>query len=395
MPLTERGEHFLGIETLGGVVRMTLVRVAPETKTIEIMRSITETVSEAALDDWLTVVPRMLATIRLPVQVTILALLDQRRATIVSTGIQLTRSDSHSEIRQAELDNLISQGLWKVANAERAAVALKMNISEQHVTLADADVLQVRLGGHRVVNPVGFTAKAIEFCFRETFVDDRLFKRLNAALTEDNLHALYEAPVIIANFVARLDPQARFLFVSVGLKETAIYYCDQMVMRYIDSFAWGGGELLSGVASQFGVPPAVVERIFDYYQRGEVSRAMRRAIEAAASGELAMLSNGIATHEQRYGRCAVYVHSTVGLPGFLFDPAFARRLGLNLKLTAVNETFIGEHSQFSVHLRKKDAVSHEYTFDALIAAIIDTYAVAATTMSRAAKQRARWTLTSG
>ena len=397
VPFLHEEDYFLAIELLGKTLRGSLVAVSPETKLVRVLRVVERPVLDQPSEAFVEELPALLKEFKLPATVRMLALLDHRRATILSGVVSLMRSDPKAEIKQAELENLISQGLWKLVNQHRGRAAKKMEIPEVRVGLADADVVQVKLNNHRVVNPIGFTARSVEFCCRETFVDRVLLERLMGSLTEDNLAAVVEAPAVLAGLVARFNPQAEFLFISVGATESVIYYVDQMASSYIDSFGWGSQTLLAGVAGQFGIDVAAAEKVLEQYSRQEVSGQMRKAVEAAASGELAILTNGVASHQPQGRTVPVYIHAALPLPAFLFDSTFAKRLGLRLTLTAVNNDFIGQRTGFVVELEKAVSLrGRGYTFDAVLATIAELYAVSsAPGMSKTAKQRARWIRAAG
>jgi hypothetical protein len=166
-----------------------------------------------------------------------------------------------------------------------------------------------------------------------------------------------------------------------------------MILSYVDSFSWGSKTLVSSIAGQFAVDERGASALIEQYAKHEVSPVMRRAIEKAASGELAILSNGLAAHQPAGSKLPVFVHASIPLPSVVFDPTFTRRLGLDLTLTDVNEQFIGTHTGFVVQLpEKKNNFENDHSFGTILAAIADVYATAAMPlMTKTAKQRARWT----
>lgn len=391
VPFLKDSDYFFAIEVLDTILRGTLVRVDPITKQIQVVHVDTRRIGTDTLDQFTQEIPRLLRAHHLPATVRMIVLLDQRRASILTGTVTLMRSDPQSEIKQAELKNLVSRGVWKLAQTHRRIASKKMDIPEERVQLADADVIQVKLNGHRVVNPIGFAARAVEFCCRGTFVDRELLQKTMAALTDDNLAAIVEAPAALAGLVMRHNPMKDFLFIHVGATETVLYAVSQLELAYLDSVHWGTETLIDGVAKQFAVDAAAAASILQQYDRHEVSPNMSQAIEQAASGELAILSNAIASHQPAGSPLPVYVYAAAPLPEFLFDPAFSRRLGLHLALTSVNERFIGEHTGFVVQWQQHLAAQYTYTFGALTAAIADVYAASVSPlMTTAAKQRARW-----
>lgn len=316
--------------------------------------------------------------------------LSHASAAIVHGTIALSRSDPKADITQAELENLISQGLWRLYTDRRGEVAAHMGVTDAAIALADADILTVRLDGHRVVNPVGFTARTVEFCCRQTFVISEVYQALLETLTGDNLQAIVEGPALWVSLFARLRPAPQ-LFIYVGSRQSFVYTGSEQEFGFIDSFAWGTQALLTGVGSAFGVSATDARTLLDRYAAREASSRVLRAISASASGELAMLANGIASH-QPASPVPVFVFAPLPLPEVLFDPSFARRLQFKTPLTAVNAQLIAEKFRFVLQLPRGLIVdSAGYTFDSVLAIVVDRYSTSNLSMiNRTAKQRVRW-----
>ncbi len=236
VPFLQKGDYFFVIELFGPSVRGSLLLVEPQSKLVQIVKVAEIPFSDVRADSFIDALPDLLKKVRLPATARVLVLLDHKRVSMMNGSVALMRSDSKAEIRQAELQNLVSQGLWKLVNQHRPAVAKAMNIPELQVQLADADVMQVRLDHHRVVNPIGFAARSVEFWYRALFVDKALLQRLSAVLTDDNLAGVVEAPAVLAGFIARLNSQTEFLFISVGAHETMVYHGKEMICGYVDSW---------------------------------------------------------------------------------------------------------------------------------------------------------------
>lgn len=389
LSFTRPKEYVVGIELFGDVLRGTLAAVDSEAKHITILRQRQRRVDAEPLDQFTRMIPPLVEQLKLPASVRVMSLLDYRRATTLVGSVQLMRSDAKAELTAAELSNLVSQGVWKVATQQRPLAARKMQIPDLHVQLADADVTQVRLNGHRVVNPIGFTAKAVELYCRETFLDAELLASLQRSLTDDNLASVAESPMIIASLIARMHPQQDFLFFSAGTHESALYRAHAGTLIFVDSVLWGTETLLAGIARQFAVSTEAAQSMLARYAHHELSRRMVAAVEAAASGELAILTHAISAHQPREASVPVYIQAAVRLPEFLFDPSFSRRLGSTLSLTEVNEDLVGKYTGFVVQWQQR--TEEQFTLESFIAAVADLYIGSQhAALTTAAKQRARW-----
>jgi hypothetical protein len=384
-------DTFFALEVLGPLLRGSVCTANREHALIHIVRTVSVTRNQESPYAFAAQIPALMAACRSPHGAGVAVLLDAPLAAMLSGSVSLLRSDPLSEIRQAELENLIGHGLWKLSGSMRASAAEKLGIAEIQTCVADADVVQVRLDKHRVVSPVGFPARTVEFTCRQTFVDSKLLAALEAQLTDDTLVAVVEAPALMAGLVARTYPAADALVISVGGTETAAYRIQSGELHFIDSFGWGIQHLFAGIAREFALTEEFAHTLLERSLNQELSPAMQRAVQKAASGELALLSKGIAAMEPPRQVLPVYVHGQVPLPAFFFDPVFAKKLGLSIELTEVNSHFIGEAAGFGVQLPQVPSAASEYTFDAVQSAIAEVCgANESSVITKTAKQRARW-----
>jgi hypothetical protein len=382
---------FCALEMLGPVLRGSVCAVYEKDAIIHILRTATVVRDQSSADAFAAQIPMLMKACGAPRGARVVVLLDAACATTLSGSVSLLRSDPLSEIRQAELENLIGRGLWKLSATGRTAAALKLGIPEVQISAADADIMQVRLDKHRVVSPIGFPARTVELLCRQTFVGSSLLAALEAALADDTLAAVAEAPAVMAGLVARRHPTADALAISVGSTETTAYRIKNGELHFIDSFGWGVAHLFSGIAQAFSSSEELAHTLLDRCMRNELSPEMQRAVQKAASGELAILSNGIAAMEPPRQTLPVYVHGQVPLPAFFFDRVFAKKLGLSIELTEVNSHFVGEAAGFGVQLPQVRSAGSEYNFDAVQTVIAELCAAhGSSVITKTAKQRARW-----
>jgi len=383
------GDSWVIIETRQSCLRVIFAEVQPKTKRLIIQKQLEVDLEDPSLDAYRATVSDVFKKISPISPAKVAVILDHSQAVELSGNISLMRSDCNSEITRSEFDDLVSRGIWKLLMQQRVAAAKQLLEQEIDIRLIDADIIQVLLDGHRVVNPIGFTARTIEFTCSQTFISKALFNFFSSLLTDDNLALVVEGAALLTSSIKGEMAGGDFLFASIGSKRTVLYEVEGVAVRYLDSFELGRDSLFNSLTAEVGVDSYVASQILNKYKEKDLSNTMKRLVERAISGELAMLSNGIAAH-QKNKNIPVYVHAEESLPSCLFVKEFIRRLGLSLKLTEVNEEFVGKRSGFGVQFKHSRISSALSGYEIVIATLANWYDGETAQLRKTASQRARW-----
>ena len=165
-----KGDKYVVIELLDHYIQVTVLRTDFKTKQITITRAFSEEIPEFNAVSALKEARRILKKISGLKKYKIILSLDSSFATTMYSSVSLVRTNPKDVIDEADLDNLISQAIWRFFDKHRFRVAQKMNVDEVDVLLTDVRIRDIRIDGHRVVNPIGFKSKAVEIFFSQTFV---------------------------------------------------------------------------------------------------------------------------------------------------------------------------------------------------------------------------------
>src|SRR3989338_11055994 len=84
-----------------------------------------------------------------------------KAVTIFST-VKITREHPTQALTPIDLENHISQAVWKFYNDCRSEAADKLGKSEMDLAMTDVRVVGVKIDGHQVINPIGFTGRELE-----------------------------------------------------------------------------------------------------------------------------------------------------------------------------------------------------------------------------------------
>lgn len=377
----------LAIEAVGGVLRVSLVFGPAESGEFEILK--TETVSIAGSGVTPDILNKILKNFPALRRAKIIISLDHYGATITERRAAIVRQDAKTPITESEFENLLSQALWKLFTQERKTASRKMKTQDVSVRLADAGVVLVRLDEHKSRNPIGFSAKTVEFCCRETLLNTEAFTPFNDLFNEEQITLIFEESIAPACLLAGAAPSEPFLFISVSSEESILYRYSDYTLEYIDQLAWGTRNINQAIAGLFGVSEEDSVAIINRYHTGSASVGVLKKIETALYGEGATLLKAIEAHRLKQYKEKVYVQSFFDIPKLMFEAKFLKRLKVSSPVSFVDEGFIGEKTGFTLKLNSYTAQSLSWApLNALL--ILSSQPGDYESATRIARRRARW-----
>lgn len=189
------------------------------------------------------------------------------------------REDPKEKIELAEFKNIIQKVQWRAFNKIRQELAEESGISEIEVKLINATIVDIKIDGYQVTNPLGFQGKEITLGIFNAYAPLVHLGALNSIAQELKLELLFVAaePYAIARSMP-LDYQGEAIFIDVGGGTTDIAVVRQGGLEGIKSFALGGRAFTKRLADNLAVNFAEAEEIKLKYSRGEVSSVVKRKI---------------------------------------------------------------------------------------------------------------------
>lgn len=313
--------------------------------------------------------------------------LDSHLATTIYSSVVLVRDRFKELIDEPELDNLISQAIWKFFDRQRSKVATKMSASDLDVVLSDVKIRGVRLDGHKVVNPVGFKAKTVEILFSQTFLLRQFADSLKDSIPLNQVVFLSENGTAWANVLAKSEAAENFAVANVFSGKTLIYASSGSQNSYWDHFPWGENNLHASLASDLALDAVTAASVIARYNQGAVSATFKRRVEALIGRELQMLANGIGQAIKKMDTNLVYVHPSFDLPA-TFVSDFRGELGKPAQLRLLDLDIISKNFGFDIKFKNN---AHSKNSFGLLANVMEWYlSPQDDRMSQMAKRRVRW-----
>jgi len=312
--------------------------------------------------------------------------LHPRFATTIYSGISLLRDNPRDPIDDADLDNLLSQAVWKFFDRHRAKAATKMEVGEIDVLLADVRIGQIRLDGHRVVNPIGFKARTIEVQLSQTFTTRAIVNELKAALPLSDAAFISESGTAWLHVISQLHKDEEVLLANVFAQETDLFSKRDGRLAFQDQLLWGSHNLVKALAAALAVSPGIAQDILQLCAIGEVSPAVAKKLEGVLIEELQTLINGLETALAK-GQRIIYINSFFDLPPLVFSNTMKHKFSTVVRLFPANPEFVSVNYRFGLEYKELPAA---YNLFSIAALILESNLLPNDKMSQIARKRVRW-----
>ncbi len=211
--------------------------------------------------------------------------LDSDSAVTIFSAVTISRSNSRETLSEIDLENYISQAIWKFFDKHRAAAAERLNTSEMDLVLCDARVVAIKIDGHQVLNPQGFAGREIQIVLGGT-----LMKRDDV---RDGIQ-VFESGAVQAYLLAKQEDKRSLVYVEVGDKRTIIFLVAPEYASYLDQFEWGRNDLVNLIASDLEIPEELAYAVYLKYAGGETSPKFARVLDKIFNSAFTGFVEGIA-----------------------------------------------------------------------------------------------------
>lgn len=291
-------------------------------------------------------------------------------AKTVYTTTSVIREESEKRISEAELEDLLANALWKASNREKARAASFFEMSDIGVELVSARVMGVRLDGFRVISPVDFSAKTVEFEISLTFMPQFLAESFFETFLDTEFLAVEELSAFCAGAMAKIDKKDFYLGVVLP-KNTMILEKIGQAIRFKDDLRWGGDDLKRVLETEFGVDEEVGEKILEIYAQEKLSASLNKKITKTLSEELYTLVQAGKNFSKQDSASRFYLILLKEISKKLESQTFKKSKDKHLPITVVNRQFLGERFGYKVQLSAKESEEEGLLFSLYLLHLMD------------------------
>ena len=347
----DRGEPYLLVEILNHYVQVTFFHCHQKKKEITVVKNWIREVPDFTIANVIEEAKLLLRKIRKLEQYKIIVSLDSGLATSIYSSVSLIRTHPKEVIDEADMDNLISQAIWRFFDRNRFRVAQKMGIDEVDVLLSDVRIRGIKLDGHKIINPVGFKSKFVEIFFSQTFTPRDFMRQLRDSLPKESVVLIAETGSIIGNVISKSLDKDDFFIANLFPDQSVIFSSSAERLGHLDSFGWGEKNLHASLSQQYKLDLITTRAVVDRYIAGDASPVFLRRFEAMVADELGVFAKGLESVTDSENS-PLYINSFFSIPPIIFSDRFQSYFNRRLQLVPLSTQFITEKFGFAVQFKK-------------------------------------------
>ena len=215
-----------------------------------------------------------------------------------TTTVHYRRGDAKAKITVKELKDIIEQVQYKSFDKARSELAWETGYTELDVKLVNSAVVDVRIDGYRVTNPIGFQGRDIQVGIFNAFAPIVHFGALQTIAEELKLDLLSIAaePYAVARSMG-LDDSSDFsaIFIDVGGGTTDIAVVRSGGVEGTKMFAIGGRVFTKSISDATELPFAEAEKLKIDYSFGKIKEdsLMHGKIAKAIANDCSVWLSGV------------------------------------------------------------------------------------------------------
>ena len=214
-----------------------------------------------------------------------------------TTTINYTRREPDTKIDLAELKNIVHKVQWKAFDEVRAELAFETGYNEIDVKLVNAAIVDVRIDGYKVANPLGFQGKDVTISIFNAFAPLVHYGALQtiAAELEMELLAVTSEPYAVARCMGYEDGgNFSAIFIDVGGGTTDIAVVNYGSVDGTRMFNLGGRTFTKRLAQSLNISFEEAEEIKLAYSGEKLEKQSHKIVREAMKSDCEVWLSGIA-----------------------------------------------------------------------------------------------------
>ena len=213
-----------------------------------------------------------------------------------TTTIHYERLKPKSKIDLAELKNIIHKVQWKAFDKVRKQLSWETGHNEMDVRLINAAIVDVKIDGYKITNPVGFQGKDVSISVFNAYaplVHLGALQTIAAELSMDLLSIAAE-PYAVARCVGTEDSvEFNAIFMDVGGGTTDVAVVRNGGLEGTKMFALGGRAFTKRVANELGISFVEAEKVKIDYSKDTLPSGKMHKIKNILDADCKVWLSGI------------------------------------------------------------------------------------------------------
>ncbi|MFC1616364.1 cell division FtsA domain-containing protein [Patescibacteria group bacterium] len=205
------------------------------------------------------------------------------------------RREANKKIDLSELKNIVHKIQWRAFDVVRSQLAHETGFNEIDVKLVNAAIVDVRIDGYKVTNPIGFQGKEVTLSIYNAFAPLVHYGALQtiAAEIDKELLAVAAEPYALARSLGYEDGQFGAIFIDVGAGTTDIAIVRNGAVDGTRMFTLGGRIFTKRLAQCLNISFKEAEKIKMAYSDDKLERQSHRIVREAMQSDCDVWLSGV------------------------------------------------------------------------------------------------------
>lgn len=214
-----------------------------------------------------------------------------------TTTISYTRREPDTKIDLSELKNIVHKVQWKAFDEVRSEMAYETGYNEIDIKLVNAAIVDVRIDGYKVSNPLGFQGKEVTISIFNAFAPLVHYGSLQtiAAELDLDLLAITAGPYALARCLSHEDGgNLSAVFIDVGGGTTDLAVVSNGSVEGTKMFTLGGRTFTKRLAQALSIGFEDAEKIKLAYSDEKLEKQSQRIVREAMKSDCEVWISGVA-----------------------------------------------------------------------------------------------------
>ncbi len=214
-----------------------------------------------------------------------------------TTTISYTRREPDTKIDLGELKNIVHKVQWKAFDEVRSEMAFETGYNEIDIKLVNAAIVDVRIDGYKVANPLGFQGKEVTISIFNAFAPLVHYGSLQtiAAELDMDLLAITAGPYALARCLGHEDGgNLSAIFIDIGGGTTDLAVVSNGSVEGTKMFTLGGRSFTKRLAQALSVGYEDAEKIKLAYSGEQLEKQSHRIVREAMKSDCQVWISGVA-----------------------------------------------------------------------------------------------------
>ncbi len=206
------------------------------------------------------------------------------------------RRDANAKIDLAELKNIVHKIQWRAFDNIRGQLSYETGYSEIDVKLVNAAIVDTKIDGYKVGNPIGFQGKEVTLSIFNAFAPLVHYGALQtiAAEIDKEILAIAAEPYALTRCLSDYDSsQSSFIFIDVGAGTTDIAVVQDGAVCGTKMFTLGGRTFTKRLSQSLNISFKEAEEIKINYSNDQLERQSHRIVREAMQSDCDVWLSGV------------------------------------------------------------------------------------------------------